>query len=312
MTNREDMMKRVLEQGSDYQVSAQLKNRIMTSVRNEAQSPASFTPKKQPARRITARTLSATAAMLILAASGTYAAVTHFEIKSEKGDALVTYQAAPPIPEEKLEQMKQEQAKVDRLRSTLEPGTAAAIYQSQGADGKPAFFFIENPLILTDRVTLAEKTGELLPYPEELAPGYKFENATLFYQYETDDSQKAAMEAEAKEHKKEYVIKEVPTLPDILTVSLAYKNTAGDSLYLNMRPKEGKSRVVVPAKHEQAGMVTVHGGKGLYTEYIDPEGKKRKKLEWMQAGTDWHIAISAPAELSQEDLIKLAQKLSTP
>ncbi|USG66434.1 DUF4367 domain-containing protein [Brevibacillus ruminantium] len=339
MFDQEQALSQLLRQKSkDFTVSPRLKNRIMASVMAvqadqmaaqaaQADLPTRSLPPAQadradatrhrvPSGRTASRKtnagkpLLAMVSLLVLMITSGFVVLKYLEIKNEAGETVLSYQEARPLSAEKIEELKAKQATIDQLRSTLQPGTAAAVYQAKDENGQPQYFYIQNPLVVNNLDALKERLGPDLRTPAEKIDGYRFSQATLFIGYELDDSQMAVMAAEAQEQNKEYVIRPVPMRSDITSVSITYENDAGQILFLNARHQEGQGRIVLPAVHEQSEQVLIHGSEGIYLEYLHPEGGKRKILEWLQAGSNWLLSLTTADGFSKDDLIRIAESIS--
>ncbi|MGO0060616.1 DUF4367 domain-containing protein [Brevibacillus fluminis] len=289
------------KKNEQFQLSPSLRDRILSSAQKVKQA--------EHVGKHGRKTRGLLVAALLFVFSTGFASITWYEIRNKEGQIVQEYQAAPSLSKDKLLEMQRMQKSFEQIQSRLEPGTAAAVYQIK-EDGQEDFSFLDRPLILTKLVDLRALTKDLPQYPDQIAGGYTFVEASLSYEYEKDEALHEQLKQTARETNRDLIIHPIRSLPSISHVSVTYQNPSGKQFRINFLKQfwTGKSKMMVPGEHQKVEQVRIGDVEGLYTERLDPFGKPRRELRWMDEG--WSLSINGTDEaITKADLLKIANQL---
>ncbi|GEC91743.1 MULTISPECIES: hypothetical protein [Brevibacillus] len=252
------------------------------------------------------------AAILVFGGTSAYAAMKVYELKNEKGEAVVKVQQTEmPQPQSSAEIKTFEDA-----RNSLKPGEGAAIYMPGPDNPDKLVSFTYNPVIHESTPPLQKEVGSFYEVPNELTGGYKFVKGHVNYTF--DYSQPELFEEmykEAEKEKKQIVVRKVSPKPNFDRVYTLYKGSEGaeteGDVYIAITNFEGMKWI-----EEDAGQdgivekVKVQKYEGMYVAKKLLDGKEEKKVQVYQEDKNRLIEVVAmnPA-LTKKDLLMITENL---
>ncbi|MGK5506691.1 hypothetical protein [Brevibacillus formosus] len=252
------------------------------------------------------------AAILVFGGTSAYAAMKVYELKNEKGEAVVKVQQTAPQPQSSSETMKT----FEDARNSLKPGEGAAIYMPgpDNPDKRVSFTYIPVEHLTTP--PLQKEVGSFYEVPAELAGGYKFVKGHVEYPF--DYSQPELFEemyTEAEKDKKQIVMRKVSPKPTINRVFTLYKGSEGaekdGDVYIAVTNFEGLKWI-----EEEAGQdaivekVKVQKYEGMYVAQKLLDGKEQKKVQVYQEDKNRLIEVVAMNPvLTKKELLAIAENL---
>ncbi len=253
------------------------------------------------------------AAILVFGGTSAYAAMKVYELKNEKGEAVVkVQQTTTPQEKSSAETMKT----FEDARNSLKPGEGAAIYIPGPDNPEKRVSFTYIPVEHLTTPPLQKEVGSFYEIPAELAGGYKFVKGHVAYPFDyTQPELFEEMYMEAEKDKKQIVIRKVSPKPTISGVSALYKGIEGaekdGDVYIAITNFEGLKWI-----EEEAGQdaivekVKVQKYEGMYVAKKLLDGKEEKKVQVYQEDKNRLIEVGAknPA-LTKEELLAIAENL---
>ncbi|TKI59104.1 hypothetical protein E8L90_28965 [Brevibacillus antibioticus] len=252
-------------------------------------------------------------AILVFGGTSAYAAMKVYELKNEKGEAVVkVQQTTTPQPQSSQESIKN----FEDARNSLKPGEGAAIYMPGPDNPKKRVSFTYVPVIHESTPPLQKEVGGFYEVPAELVGGYKFVNGHVNYPFNYSQPELfEEMHKEAENEKKQIVVRKVSPKPNFDRVYTLYKGSEGaeteGDVYIAITNLEGMKWI-----EEEAGedgiveKVKVQKYEGMYVARKLLDGKEEKKVQVYQEDKNRLIEVVAlnPA-LTKKDLLMIAEKL---
>jgi len=223
---------------------------------------------------------------LIASLTTGYAAVQYYQLKNEKGEVLYQEKDISQFDSksEIVQELDPETEKYDNKRweieSSLEPGTAAALYIAVHNPTK----VIEksfNPFAFSTLADLRQKLGNQIFVPETLPGGFTFSDAALTFGIK-EEFDKEALYKKAEQEKKEYVIQPLEWTNEMDRLMATYKS-GENSIHLNIRNYEGvedSTTYIVDLDQQKKQVVKVGQIEVLYTEETRKD-RVYKSIVWV-------------------------------
>ncbi|MGG4447400.1 hypothetical protein HPY28_21895 [Brevibacillus sp. HB1.2] len=253
------------------------------------------------------------AAILVFGGTSAYAAMKVYELKNEKGEAVVkVQQTATPQPQSKSGNWKSFQD----VRDSLKPGEGAAVYMAGPDNPKKRVSFTYIPVIHESTPPLQKEVGSFYEVPAELAGGYKFVNGHVNYPFDYSQAELfEEMYKEAENEKKQIVVRKVSPKSNFDRVYTLYKGSEGKErdgdVYIAITNFEGVKYI-----EEEAGQdaivekVKVQNYEGLYIAGKLMDGTEEKVVKVYQEDKNRLIEVVAMNPvLTKKDLLMIAQNL---
>ncbi|PSJ69893.1 hypothetical protein DES34_12080 [Brevibacillus brevis] len=296
----DDWKQQLLAAADDFDV----KNQVLQKIRERKNMSEGKQMKKRLGLLV--------AAILVFGGTSAYAAMKVYELKNEKGEAVVKVQQTEmPQPQSSAEIKTFEDA-----RNSLKPGEGAAIYMPGPDNPDKLVSFTYNPVIHESTPPLQKEVGSFYEVPNELTGGYKFVKGHVNYTF--DYSQPELFEEmykEAEKEKKQIVVRKVSPKPNFDRVYTLYKGSEGaeteGDVYIAITNFEGMKWI-----EEDAGQdgivekVKVQKYEGMYVAKKLLDGKEEKKVQVYQEDKNRLIEVVAmnPA-LTKKDLLMITENL---
>ncbi|AWX58009.1 MULTISPECIES: hypothetical protein [Brevibacillus] len=253
------------------------------------------------------------AAILVFGGTSAYAAMKVYELKNEKGEAVVkVQQTTTPLQKGSAESIKT----FEDARNSLKPGEGAAIYIPGPDNPKKRVSFTYIPVEHLTTAPLQKEVSSFYEVPAEIAGGYKFVKGHVEYPFDYSQPELfAEMHKEAEKDKKQIVMRKVSPKPVINRVFTLYKGSAGaekdGDVYIAITNFEGVKWI-----EEEAGedaiveKVKVQKYEGMYIARKLMDGTEEKVIKVYQEDKNRLIEVGAmnPA-LTKKDLLMIAENL---
>ncbi|MFS0553473.1 hypothetical protein [Brevibacillus sp. 179-C9.3 HS] len=253
------------------------------------------------------------AAILVFGGTSAYAAMKVYELKNEKGEAVVKVQrTATPLQKSSPESIKT----FEDARNSLKPGEGAAIYipGPDNPDKRVSFTYIPVEHLTTP--LLQKEVGSFYEVPAEIAGGYIFVKGHVEYPFDyTQPELFAEMHKEAEKEKKQIVMRKVSPKPTINRILTVYKGSEGAEM-------EGDVSIAITNFEgvkwieEEAGedaiveKVKVQKYEGLYVAKKLLDGKEQKEVQVYQEDKNRLIEVIANNPvLTKKELLAIAENL---
>ncbi|MFI8715575.1 hypothetical protein [Brevibacillus brevis] len=253
------------------------------------------------------------AAILVFGGTSAYAAIKVYELKNEKGEAVVKVQQTTTLQEKSsAESIKT----FEDARNSLKQGEGAAIYMPGPNNPKKRVSFTYVPVEHLTTEPLQKEVGSFYEVPTELAGGYKFVKGHVNYPFAYSQPELfEEMYKEAENEKKQIVVRKVSPKPNFDRVYTLYKGSEGaepdGDVYIAITNFEGMKWM-----EEEVGedgiveKVKVQKYEGMYVAEKLLDGKEQKKVQVYQEDKNRLIEVVAlnPA-LTKKDLLMIAENL---
>ncbi|MFA4135276.1 MULTISPECIES: hypothetical protein [unclassified Brevibacillus] len=253
------------------------------------------------------------AAILVFGGTSAYAAMKVYELKNEKGEAVVKVeQTTTPQPKKSAESIKT----FEDARNSLKPGEGAAIYMPGPDNPKKRVSFTYVPVEHLTTEPLQKEVGSFYEVPAELPGGYKFVNGHVNYPFVYNQPELfEEMYKEAENEKKQIVVRKVSPKPNFDRILTVYKGSEGaepdGDVYIAVTNFEGMKWI-----QEEVGedgiveKVKVQKYEGMYVVQKLLDGKEEKKVQVYQEDKNRLIEVAAlNSALTKKDLLTIAENL---
>lgn len=252
-----------------------------------------------------------TAACLVFGVTTAFAAIKVYELKNDKGEVVVqvnrTEQNTVSGPTSFNE-------KINEVRKSLKPGTAAAVYVKSKENPEKTIYFVSKAVESADRSEFQSMVGNLFHFPDELVGGYSFKGGFIDQKKNREVVDEEAMYREADETNKDVVIREVPVDKKIERMVATYARDTGEVRLIienlegihNVSTDAGPDVTVEKVKidHTEAiyHVLTIQnpGQESEVIKYITFLNNDKKQLFELRTGS---------ADITKEDLITMAKGL---
>ncbi len=248
---------------------------------------------------------------IVMAVTSAFAAITVYELKSEKGDFVYQVTKTTEGPQLANESYRD---KLNKVRESLKPGTASAVLVVDKENPENRVSWMQQPLTPTELSVLQAEVGELYTFPEKLEGGFAFTEGLVTHEVIRGDMEqlKQAMVKEATDTKKDVVVKELELSKTIEQAMGAYKGDKGE-IYITIDNLEKVKRIGSEAgPNETVEKIKINNKDALYHEQkMEETGKVLRFIEILkEEPTRLMVSIRTTADnVSKQDLVAIAQKL---